>query len=129
MNESAQVHCCPTEANTSRPNEGDVSQPRAELPGWRTHEEEGELRWERSHKFEDTRPPIAFTDQVAQVANEEDHRPAILTEWGQATVAWWTHKTSGPHQNGLIMAAKTGKQCGGAFWGPSVSVCSSIGLT
>jgi 4a-hydroxytetrahydrobiopterin dehydratase len=48
-----------------------------------------------------------FTNRAAQLANEEDHHPAILTEWGKVTVTWWTHKIKGLHQNDFIMAAKT----------------------
>jgi len=48
-----------------------------------------------------------FTNQVAKIANDEDHHPAILTEWGKVTVTWWTHKIRGLHLNDFIMAAKT----------------------
>lgn len=44
MNELAQLHCSPIEANTPRLNERDVSQLKLKLPGWRTCEKDGELR-------------------------------------------------------------------------------------
>jgi 4a-hydroxytetrahydrobiopterin dehydratase len=47
-----------------------------------------ELRLEKVFEFEDFRKAVAFTNQIAQVANEEDHYPAILTEWGKVTVTW-----------------------------------------
>jgi 4a-hydroxytetrahydrobiopterin dehydratase len=56
-----------------------------------------------------------FTNQVAQVSNEEDHHPAILTEWGKVTVTWWTHKIKGLHRNDFIMAAKTSKIYGDQY--------------
>jgi 4a-hydroxytetrahydrobiopterin dehydratase len=91
MKELAQLHCSPIEANTSRLNEHDV-QLKAKLPGWRTYEKDGELRLEKFFQFEDSSQAVAFTDQVAQVANGEDHHSVILTEWGKVTVTWWTHK-------------------------------------
>ena len=52
---------------------------------------------------------LNFTNQVGALAEEEGHHPAILTEWGQVTVTWWTHKIKGLHSNDFIMAAKTDK--------------------
>lgn len=112
MNELAQLHCSPITANTSRLSDGELSQLKTQLPGWRTFEKDGELRLEKTFKFDDFPKAIAFTDLVAVVANEEDHHPAILTEWGKVTVTWWTHKIRGLHHNDFIMAAKTEKLYG-----------------
>jgi 4a-hydroxytetrahydrobiopterin dehydratase len=107
MDELAQLHCSPVTTNTPRLNDRDVSQLKAKLPGWTTSEKDGELHLEKSFQFEDFNQAIAFTDQVAQIANKEDHHPTLLTEWGKVTVTWWTHKIRGLHQNDFIMAAKT----------------------
>ena len=115
MNELAQQHCGPIGANTLRLNDYDVSQLKAKLPGWQTYEKAAELRLEKVFKFEDFRKAVAFTNQIAQVSNEEDHHPAILTEWGKVTVTWWTHKIKGLHQNDFIMAAKTEHLYGGQY--------------
>ena len=45
-----------------------------------------------------------------ELAEEAEHHPAILTEWGKVTVQWWTHKIKGLHRNDFIMAAKTDDQ-------------------
>ena len=107
MNELAQQHCGPIGANTLRLNDYDVSQLKAKLPGWQMSKKDGELRLEKAFKFADFRNALAFTNQIAQLANEEDHHPSILTEWGKVTFFWWTHKIKGLHQNDFIMAAKT----------------------
>jgi len=107
MNELAQLHCSPIKANTPRLNEWGVSELTSKLPGWRTFEKDGELRLEKLFRFEDFKQAVAFTNQIAQLANEEDHHPAILTEWGKVTITWWTHKIKGLHKNDFIMAAKT----------------------
>jgi 4a-hydroxytetrahydrobiopterin dehydratase len=44
---------------------------------------------------------------VAEIAEAEDHHPALLLEWGRVTVTWWTHAIRGLHRNDLVMAAKT----------------------
>jgi 4a-hydroxytetrahydrobiopterin dehydratase len=115
MDELAKLHCSPIGATTPRLNEHDVNQLKAKLPGWVTYEKDAELHLEKVYEFEDFRKAIAFTNQVAQVANEENHHPALLTEWGKVTVTWWTHKIKGLHQNDFIMAAKTEQIYGGRY--------------
>lgn len=107
MNELAQLHCSAITSATQRLNERDISQYITKLPGWRVYEKEGEPRLGKAFQFKDFNQAVAFTNHVAQIANEEDHHPAILTEWGKVTVIWWTHKIRGLHQNDFIMAAKT----------------------
>jgi 4a-hydroxytetrahydrobiopterin dehydratase len=113
MDELAKLHCSPIGANTPRLIDREVNQLKAKLPGWITYEKSAEPRLEKAYEFEDFRKALAFTNQVAQVANEEDHHPALLTEWGKVTVTWWTHKIKGLHQTDVIMAAKTEKLYGG----------------
>ena len=74
---------------------------------WRVEEEEGVPRLVRTFKFPDFASALAFTVRVGDVAEEEQHHPAITTEWGRVTVQWWTHKIRGLHKNDFIMAAKT----------------------
>lgn len=77
------------------------------IPDWRIVERDGVQRLERVYTFPDFAQAIHFTDQVASLAEEAGHHPAILTEWGRVTVHWWTHKIKGLHRNDFIMAAKT----------------------
>jgi 4a-hydroxytetrahydrobiopterin dehydratase len=107
MNELAQLHCSAVTANTSPLNERDINQYLTKLPDWRVYEKDGEPRLEKTFQFMDFNQAVDFTNRAAQLANEEDHHPAILTEWGRVTVTWWTHKIKGLHQNDFIMAAKT----------------------
>jgi 4a-hydroxytetrahydrobiopterin dehydratase len=107
MQELAQIHCSPIGAKTPQLNNQEISQMKAKLPGWSIYEKEAELRLERLFKFEDFNQAMAFTNQIAEAANQENHHPAILTEWGKVTVTWWTHRIKGLHQNDFIMAAKT----------------------
>ena len=107
MIELAQQHCSAVTATTPRLHEREINPYLADLSEWEIYEKEGEPRLEKTFKFKDFIQAMAFTNRVAQVANEEDHHPAILTEWGKVTVTWWTHKIRGLHRNDFIMAAKT----------------------
>jgi len=107
MDELARLHCVRVDKNTNKLEEIAAKQLNKKLDGWRIFEKAGELRLEKTFKFENFKQAIAFTDRVAQAANEEDHHPAILTEWGMVTVTWWTHDIKGLHMNDFIMAAQT----------------------
>ena len=48
-----------------------------------------------------------FLNKVADLAEEEDHHPEIILEWGKVTVIWWSHKINGLHKNDFICASKT----------------------
>ncbi len=88
-------------------SEAEIARYRLEVPQWNLVERDGILRLERTFKFKNFAQALAFTNQVAALAEAEGHHPALLTEWGQVTVTWWTHKIKGLHRNDFIMAAKT----------------------
>ena len=75
--------------------------------GWEITEEGSIPHLERTFKFEDFAEAMSFATKVGVAADEEDHHPRIIVEWGSANVAWWTHKIRGLHRNDFIMAAKT----------------------
>jgi 4a-hydroxytetrahydrobiopterin dehydratase len=112
MKELAIQHCSPITASTPKLPPREISQLKSKLPGWEIHTKKGEYHLEKSFKFTDFRQAMAFTNQVAKVADKEDHHPVLLTEWGKVTVTWWTHKIHGLHLNDFIMAAKTEKLLG-----------------
>jgi 4a-hydroxytetrahydrobiopterin dehydratase len=80
---------------------------RQQIPDWDIVERENIQRLERVYTFNDFVSALAFTNKVGALAEAEGHHPALLTEWGKVTVAWWTHKIGGLHRNDFIMAAKT----------------------
>jgi 4a-hydroxytetrahydrobiopterin dehydratase len=64
-------------------------------------------RLERVFSFPDFAEALAFAVRVGAKADEQDHHPSLLVEWGRVTVTWWTHKIRGLHRNDAIMAAQT----------------------
>lgn len=107
MNELTKLHCSPINENTPKSSDNEITQYLSGLPNWHLTLKDGEQRLEKTYEFKDFKQAMEFTNKLAQAANEEDHHPAILTEWGKVTVDWWTHKIRGLHQNDFIMAAKT----------------------
>jgi len=78
-----------------------------QLDGWNLVEEGSLSKLEKVFKFKNYQRSLEFTNQVAQMAEKEDHHPLIVLEWGRVTVQWWTHVVKGLHKNDFIMAAKT----------------------
>ena len=78
-----------------------------EIPGWQIIEVDGVRRLHRTYSFKNFAGALAFTNEVGRIAEEAQHHPLIITEWGKVTVQWWTHAIKGLHRNDFIMAART----------------------
>ena len=81
------------------------------IPDWSVIVVDGVMQLSREFDFSDFAEALAFTNRVGEIAEAEDHHPAILTEWGKVSVTWWSHKIRGLHKNDLIMAARTDEVC------------------
>jgi len=78
-----------------------------QIPSWIVHEEDGLKRLVCSFAFSSYQDSLDFTNNIARLAEEEDHHPEIVLEWGNVTVSWWSHKIKGLHKNDFICASKT----------------------
>ncbi|HSB01209.1 MAG TPA: 4a-hydroxytetrahydrobiopterin dehydratase [Anaerolineales bacterium] len=107
MNELSQLKCVSLRGGEPALTSGEVYRLQPQIPEWQVKEVNGMERLERVFKFKDFAQALAFTDKIGAIAEKEDHHPLIVTEWGQVTVNWWTHKIGGLHKNDFIMAAKT----------------------
>jgi 4a-hydroxytetrahydrobiopterin dehydratase len=96
---------CRRDAPTVTPAE--IAEFHPQVPDWELVTVDGIDRLQRVFSFDDFVQALDFTRRVGQVAEEEGHHPALLTEWGRTTVTWWTHKIRGLHRNDFVMAAKT----------------------
>ena len=77
------------------------------IPDWQVIVVDGVMHLSREFDFRNFEQAMAFSNRVGDIAELEDHHPAILTEWGKVTVTWWSHKIKGLHKNDLIMASRT----------------------
>ena len=107
MEELTQLKCTACRGGDPTLTEAEIADLQPQVPEWRVIEVNGIQRLERVFTFKDFVAALAFTNLVGDLAEEEGHHPAILTEWGRVTVSWWTHKIKGLHRNDFIMAAKT----------------------
>lgn len=77
------------------------------IVGWTLNHTPDVPRIEKAFKFPDFASALAFTNRVGELAEQANHHPALLTEWGKVTVSWWTHSRGGVLRNDVIMAART----------------------
>jgi 4a-hydroxytetrahydrobiopterin dehydratase len=85
----------------------EVAEYMSQLAGWQILDVAGVNHLQKVYRLKNFAQALKFTNQVGAIAEEENHHPAILTEWGKVIVTWWTHKIAGLHANDFIMAAKT----------------------
>lgn len=107
MDQLTQMKCTACRGGEPTLTDIEIAELRPQVPSWQVVERDGIKRLERVFTFDNFVHALAFTNKVGEVAEEEGHHPAILTEWGKTTVTWWTHKIRGLHRNDFIMAAKT----------------------
>lgn len=106
MTELHQMKCEACRGDEPPLGEQEIQGWKREVPDWEVIEAGGIPRLKRVFKFKDFAEALEFTYQVGTIAEEEDHHPKIVTEWGRVEVQWWTHKIRGLHKNDFIMAAK-----------------------
>ncbi len=102
-----QEKCEACRVGAPRATEAEIAQWKPQVPDWDVVVRDGIARLERVFGFRDFAEALAFTVRVGELAEQEGHHPAILTEWGRVTVSFWTHKIGGLHRNDFVMAAKT----------------------
>lgn len=61
---------------------------------WQVKEVDGMKRLEKSFKFKNFVQALEFTNKIGAIAEEENHHPLIITEWGKVTLYYMT-----PYQN------------------------------
>lgn len=98
--------CVPCREGASRVEGAELERLLKEIPLWRVAPRNGVPAIEREFQFPDFSKALAFTVEVGLIAEREDHHPAIVTEWGRVSVAFWTHKIRGLHRNDFVAAAK-----------------------
>jgi len=107
LEELTQARCIPCRRGDPPLTRAEIDLLKGYLPHWELIQTEGVLRLQRAYKFKNFAQALDFTNRIGAIAEEQDHHPALLTEWGKVTVTWWTHAVGGLHRNDFIMAAKT----------------------
>jgi len=109
----ADRQCAPCEGGVE-PLKGErLEQLQRELgEGWRAVDEH---HLEKEFKFDTYLEAVNFVNEVAAIADEQDHHPDIYLSYGKVRVTLWTHKIGGLSVNDFIVAAKIEQSIRSAF--------------
>ena len=107
MKTLTQMKCVACRKDAPTLADAEIAELHRQIPDWEIVELDGIKRLRRVFSVDDFAQALKLTNEVAELAEQEQHHPALLTEWGRTTVTWWTHKIKGLHRNDFIMAAKT----------------------
>lgn len=107
MSNLASGKCVACRAGEPTLTDAEIAELQPQLPDWQVKEVDSMKRLERVFKFKNFALALEFTNKIGAIAEEENHHPLIITEWGKVTLQWWTHKIGGLHKNDFIMAARS----------------------
>lgn len=101
----AEKHCQPCESKDILPMpRQEAEQLLVKLKGWLLTENAKGIS--RRFKCKDFAHALDFVNQIADIAEHENHHPDIVFGWGYCEVFFTTHAIDGLHENDFIMAAK-----------------------
>lgn len=83
-----------------------LTRAREELDEWDLLAEE-EPKLSRVFSLSNFEQALGFANQVGELAEQYNHHPKLIVEWGKVTVQWWTHKIKNVHHTDAVLAAKT----------------------
>lgn len=98
--------CVPCAGGVTPMNEAEIKKYLPMVPNWELEEE----KLVRRFKFKDFKEAIEFVNEIAKIAEAEQHHPNILVfGWNKVKLTNFTHKIKGLHLNDFILAAKVDK--------------------
>jgi len=71
--------------------------------GWTVVQEQ---HLEKQYRFQNFREALAFTNQIGELAEAQNHHPDLHLAWGKVGVTLWTHSVNGLTKSDFVMAAK-----------------------
>jgi 4a-hydroxytetrahydrobiopterin dehydratase len=100
----AEKHCVPCEGGVPAFTKIQISKYLPKLSkGWEVMDSK-KLR--KEFKFKDFVETMGFVNQVALIAQAEDHHPDMHISYSKVLIELWTHAVDGLSENDFILAAK-----------------------
>lgn len=106
-NSLSQMQCEACRANATPATPEERAEFAKQIPEWELVEVDGVDRLIRKYSFKNFAEALAFTNRIGAIAEEVQHHPKLVTEWGSCEVSWWSHEMGGLHRNDFILAART----------------------
>ncbi len=102
MNELADKKCQACNKSTPKLTDAQIATLRPQAPEWQVRGE----RLYRQYRFRDFVTAIRFVDEMARIAESEQHHPVFSVDYDKVEVQNWTHAIGGLSENDFILAAK-----------------------
>jgi 4a-hydroxytetrahydrobiopterin dehydratase len=77
----------------------------AKLDGWKLHGDGADVAIEKTYPFKNFLRTMAFVNAVAYVAEQQDHHPELLVQYGSCSVRFHTHDVRGITASDFACAA------------------------
>jgi 4a-hydroxytetrahydrobiopterin dehydratase len=77
----------------------------AKLEGWKLHGDGADVAIEKTFSFANYLQSMAFANAVAYLAEQQDHHPAMLVQYGSCSVRFNTHDVHGISKTDFECAA------------------------
>jgi 4a-hydroxytetrahydrobiopterin dehydratase len=103
----AEQTCEACRADAPKVTDAEAAELHASVPQWQLVADTEPRRLEREFSFKDFKQALEFANRVGEMAEEQQHHPSLLVDYGKTNVTWFTHKINGLHRNDFVMAAKT----------------------
>lgn len=104
MTSLSEKHCKACEGEIEKLTPAQARDLMPQVTQWTLSEDASKLT--RTFAFKDFAKALAFTNEVAKVAEEEWHHPDIKLSWGKVEITFTTHSIRGLTESDFIMAVK-----------------------
>ena len=95
--------CACTTKNVEQLTSEGIDELLKEVQGWEVVDNR---HLKKEYQFPDYLSGVQFVNQLAAIAEEQNHHPDIYLRWGKVTVEIYTHVVNGLTDNDFILAAK-----------------------
>jgi 4a-hydroxytetrahydrobiopterin dehydratase len=103
MNNLVDLQCVDIPVGTPALSSSDQERLSLETPEWSNLSGE---RIRREYKFKSYLDGVAWVQEIAKIAEADNHHPEIQILYRKVRIELWTHTVKGLSQNDYILAAK-----------------------
>jgi 4a-hydroxytetrahydrobiopterin dehydratase len=107
MKPLSEYPCAATPRDAAKLSNNEQRELAKQIAEWNIDLNDGVAQLWRVYRVGNFIQAMAFANEISLIAEEGDHHPALLVEWGRIKVSWWSHSIGGLHLNDFVMAAKT----------------------
>ncbi|MGC6480942.1 MAG: 4a-hydroxytetrahydrobiopterin dehydratase [Porticoccaceae bacterium] len=75
-----------------------------QLPEWQIINKDNVDQLYCQFKCENFVSAMQLASEITHIAEQADHHPTLIIEWGKVSVYWWSHWLKGLHINDFILA-------------------------